>query len=280
MPQRLPLLPVVLSGWLLGMVMIPSAVGAGPSGRRRLGRYHRPRRGPVNDPLYVKALVLKDDATTAVLITVDAVAIGEIGRIGNDFLAKVRGAVGDRNPGFRRRTCVINASHCHGIVRGDTDAADGAGGEGGLRRTWCRCKVGAGAGHEDRISENRRLKLKDGSEVDMRRAYSLPRDEEVAGVGPIDPQIGLLRLDREDGRPLAVALQLRLPSDHESAEQGQHGRLSRLRFEGDRGEPRRRRHGLLRAGLRRRHQSRALQGGEPPPTPSRWGTCSATPIRS
>ena len=30
--------------------------------------------GPVNDPLYVKALVLRDDATTAVIITVDAVA--------------------------------------------------------------------------------------------------------------------------------------------------------------------------------------------------------------
>jgi hypothetical protein len=38
----------------------------------------------------------------------------------------------------------------------------------------------------------------------MRRAYSLPRDEDVASVGPIDPQIGLLRLNREDGSPLAV----------------------------------------------------------------------------
>jgi len=31
--------------------------------------------GPVNDALYVKALVLKNDTTTAVLITVDAVAL-------------------------------------------------------------------------------------------------------------------------------------------------------------------------------------------------------------
>jgi hypothetical protein len=52
--------------------------------------------------------------------------------------------------------------------------------------------------------ENRRLKMRDGSEVDVRRAYSMPRDEDVAGVGPVDPEIGLLRLDRKDGRPLAV----------------------------------------------------------------------------
>ncbi len=38
----------------------------------------------------------------------------------------------------------------------------------------------------------------------MRHAYSLPPDDEVAEVGPVDPQIGVLRLDRLDGRTLAV----------------------------------------------------------------------------
>jgi len=64
--------------------------------------------------------------------------------------------------------------------------------------------AGAGTGREDRIMENRRLRLKSGKEVDVRHAYSLPPDEEVAEVGPVDPQIGLLRLDRDDGRTLAV----------------------------------------------------------------------------
>ena len=64
--------------------------------------------------------------------------------------------------------------------------------------------VGAGVGHEDRIMENRRLKLKNGKEADVRHAYSLPPDEEVAGVGPVDPEIGILRLDRKDGQTLAV----------------------------------------------------------------------------
>ena len=65
-------------------------------------------------------------------------------------------------------------------------------------------RVGAGVGSEDRIMENRRLKLKSGKEADVRHAYSLPPDDEVAAVGPVDPQIGILRLDRLDGRTLAV----------------------------------------------------------------------------
>ena len=44
--------------------------------------------------------------------------------------------------------------------------------------------------------ENRRLKLKSGKEVDVRHAYSMPPDEDVAEVGPVDPEIGILRLKR------------------------------------------------------------------------------------
>ncbi len=46
--------------------------------------------------------------------------------------------------------------------------------------------------------------LNSGRVVDVRHAYSLPPDDEVAEVGPVDPQIGILRLDTEDGRTLAV----------------------------------------------------------------------------
>lgn len=158
--------------------------------------------GPVHDPLYAKALVLKKGDATAVLITVDAVAIGEIGRIGNGFLGTVRGQL-EKELGIAPGSVFINASHCHGIVRADTAQLTVQ----VVKEAWKQLvpvKAGSGTGQETRISENRRLKLKDGSTVDMRRAYSMPRDEDVAAVGPIDPQIGLLRLDRLDGRCLAV----------------------------------------------------------------------------
>lgn len=158
--------------------------------------------GPVNDPLYVKALLLRDAATTVAIITVDVVALAEIGRIPNDYLATVRSAL-HRELNIKPTHVLINASHCHGIVCADVaqrtiQAVKEA------AQNMAPVRVGVGVGHEDRIMENRRLRLKNGKEADVRHAYSLPPDEEVAGIGPVDPQIGILRLDRTDGRPLAV----------------------------------------------------------------------------
>ncbi len=158
--------------------------------------------GPVNDRLWAKALVIKSDATTAVIVSVDAVAIGEIGYIKNDYLPKVRARL-EKELGIQPANVLVNASHCHGIVCSDVDdrtfqAVKLA------TQNMVPVKVGAGRGHEDRVSENRRLKLKSGKELDVRHAYALPPDEEVAEVGPIDPEIGVLRLDRMDGKTLAV----------------------------------------------------------------------------
>lgn len=157
---------------------------------------------PVNDPLYVKALALRDKDTAAVIVTVDAVAIGEIGRIRNDFLANVRSRL-QKELSIPPSNVVVNASHCHGVVCADVEERTVQ----AVKEAWrnmAPVTVGAGRGHEDRIMENRRLTLKDGRQADVRHAYALPPDEEVVGIGPVDPEIGLLRLDRENGQPLAV----------------------------------------------------------------------------
>lgn len=158
--------------------------------------------GPVHDPLYVKALVLKQADLQVAIVTVDAVAIGGIGRLKDRYLPTVRSAIHDRL-GIPASNVLVNASHCHGVVRGDTDeltiqAIQAA------AENLMPVRVGVGSGHEDRVGENRRLLMKDGREIDVRHAYSMPPDAEVAGVGPIDPQIGVLRLDRLSGQPLAV----------------------------------------------------------------------------
>jgi hypothetical protein len=158
--------------------------------------------GPVNDPLYAKALVLKDDVTTVVIVTVDAVAIGEIGRIRNDFLGNVRARL-KQELNIPPANVLVNASHCHGVVCAEVEQRTV---QAVLEawRTMEPVRVGAGAGTENRIMENRRLKLTDGSEADVRHAYALPPDEQVAVIGPVDPEIGLLRLDKKNGQPLAV----------------------------------------------------------------------------
>ena len=158
--------------------------------------------GPVNDPLHARALVLRSGELSIVIVSVDAVAIGEIGPIKNDYLPNVRSAV-QSTLGIAADRILINASHCHGIVAPNVaeltiDAIRQA------EQRLVPVTMGVGTGHEDRIQENRRLILKGGKEADVRHAYSLPADEEVAQVGPIDPEIGVLRLDREDGSVLAV----------------------------------------------------------------------------
>lgn len=75
---------------------------------------------PINDPLYAKALVLKNGSTTAVIVTVDAVAIGNIGHIGNDYLGKVRARI-QKELGIAPDNLMVNASHCHANVCADVD---------------------------------------------------------------------------------------------------------------------------------------------------------------
>lgn len=155
-----------------------------------------------NERLFVRALVLSDEVTTAVVIAVDAVAIGEIGYIQNDYLPRVRAEL-QRELKIAPANVLINASHCHGVVCQDVAERTVQAVKEAARKT-VPVRTGVGVGHEDRIQENRRLKLKDGREADVRHAYSLPPDAEVAGVGPIDSEIGILRLDDFNGDTVAV----------------------------------------------------------------------------
>lgn len=158
--------------------------------------------GPVHDPLHVKALVLTHGTQTVALITVDAVAIGELGRIGKDFLADMREQL-QKNLNIPPANVIVNASHCHGVVCADITALTVQ----AVREAYKNrvpARIGAGVGREERIMENRRLRLTSGAEADVRRAYPLPPDEEVVGCGLVDPDIGLLRIDRTNGKPLAA----------------------------------------------------------------------------
>ncbi|MEW6355576.1 MAG: hypothetical protein AB1696_04560 [Planctomycetota bacterium] len=161
----------------------------------------------VNDPLYAKALVLDDGKTKVAIIAMDAVAIGGIGDIKDDFLPQLRDRL-ERELGIPGGNVLVNASHTHPSGRLLCDDAEQ------IERTFdavrraqesmTAVKVGCGRGREDRIMVNRTLRLKNGKSWTIRQANPCPRDEDVEGLGPVDPAIGILRIDRLDGRPLAV----------------------------------------------------------------------------
>jgi hypothetical protein len=168
----------------------------------------------IHDPLYAKALVLDDGKTRVAIIAMDTTAIGgrKISRgalpdVSEDFLPTLRSRI-EKELGIPGRNVLVNASHTHPPGRMLCDDA------GQIERTFdavrralkdmVPARVGAGSGRENRISMNRNLKLKNGQSWTIRHTNPCPPDEEVAGVGPIDPEIGILRVDRIDGRPLAV----------------------------------------------------------------------------
>ncbi len=159
----------------------------------------------VNDSLYVKALVLNSGSKSAVIISIDAIAIGGIGSIGEDYFSNVRTQI-QKELNIEATNIMINATHVHGagyMVNEDVEARTIQ----AVKMAWKNLvpvNIGVGAGYEDRISENRRLKLKNGKEWTIRHANPLPPEEEVVGIGPVDPEIGILRLDRKNGKPLAV----------------------------------------------------------------------------
>ena len=137
----------------------------------------------------------------------DATAIGGIGDIGDDFLPKLRSRI-QKELKIADRNVLVNASHTHPpgrLLCDDVSQVDRT--FDAVRRAMqnmTAVKVGTGLGYEDRIMMNRTLRLKNGTWWTIRHANPCPPDEEVAGVGPIDPEIGILRIDRMDGRPLAV----------------------------------------------------------------------------
>lgn len=161
----------------------------------------------VHDPLFVKSLVLNDGGKFVVIIAMDAVAIGGIADVRDEFLPSLRERI-ERELGIPSANVMVNASHTHpSNVLLCSDAEQ-------ISRTFdsvkeaydssVPAKVGAGRGHEDRIIINRVLRLKDGKAWTIRHSNPCPPDDLVLGVNPIDPEIGVLRVDRSDGTPLAV----------------------------------------------------------------------------
>jgi hypothetical protein len=200
--------------------VLAAAVGAEPGAgtlRGGVAKSDITNRAPgavIKDPLYAKVLVLDDGTTRLAIIAMDTTAIDgrsvscrALNDVADDFLPKLRSRI-ERELKIPGGNVLVNASHTHPPGRLLCDDAEQ------IERTFdavrravkdmVPVKVGTGSGHEDRITMNRNLRLKNGQNWTIRHTNPCPPDDEVAGVGPIDPEIGVLRVDRTDGRPLAL----------------------------------------------------------------------------
>lgn len=165
----------------------------------------------VDDPLSARVLVLDDTRTRMVLITMDVTAIGGrsltqdiLSDSADDFIPNLRARLASEL-GIAGESVSVSASHVHQTPRMLCDDAaqieriTAAVGE--ALRNLEPVVVGAGTGHEDTLTFNRTIMLKDGTDYTL---PPYPREEDIAGLRPIDPEIGILRIDRVDGSPLAV----------------------------------------------------------------------------
>lgn len=168
----------------------------------------------INDPLYSKAIVMDDGRTRLAIITMDVTAIGGrdishglLDDVGEQFLPALRSRI-ERELNIPGRNVVVNASHTHppGRMLCSDDEQ--------LERTFDAVRraaqnmfpvtIGTGSGHEDRLTLNRTLRMKDGSHWTIRHANPCPLDKDIAGLGPSDTELGVIRIDKTDGTPLAV----------------------------------------------------------------------------
>ena len=146
--------------------------------------------GLINDSLYARVLVLDNGSEGVVIISLDTRAIGEKGGVGNNFTERLRNRIQDQMK-INGNNVMVTATGVSAEKFICPDIED---------RTFNAVRMA----YQNMVPVNRRLQLTNGKEWTIRHANPLPPDEEVAGIGPVDPEIGILRLDKKNGEPLAV----------------------------------------------------------------------------
>ncbi len=179
--------------------------------KKHIPREYLGARLVVDDPLSARALVLDDDRTRIVLITMDVTAIGArsisqdiLSDSADDFMPKLHARLAAEF-GIPVANVSVCASHVHQTPRMLCDDAEQiervAAAVGEALGNLAPATIGVGTGHENTITFNRTIMLKNGTDHTL---SPYPLEEEVGGLRPVDPEIGILRIDRLDGRPLAV----------------------------------------------------------------------------
>lgn len=170
----------------------------------------------VIDRLYAKALVVDNDGSAVAFVVLDTI------QAPRSLVENIRARVGqatDIPPG----RVMISATHTHTgpsvttttFFSADEEylewlAVKAADAVIIAYRSRRKARIGFGSGHEADIAFHRRFFMKDGT---VRTNPGLANPNIVRPAGPIDPEVGVMRIDDADGTPIAVVTNYAVHTD-------------------------------------------------------------------
>lgn len=162
----------------------------------------------IADDLYAKAMVLNDGNTTIAIVTTDLLWVPA------NMTAEIRRIVKEKT-GISGSNVLISASHTHYVPKNYARHVTAAPLDSAYVKTLMDqiagavfiahknmngVKIGVGKGEVPEIIYNRRTKRADGSTVIN---FSLPPDTTGIIFGPKDPEVGVIRVEDEQGNIVA-----------------------------------------------------------------------------
>ncbi|MEF3304408.1 neutral/alkaline non-lysosomal ceramidase N-terminal domain-containing protein [Paenibacillus sp. GYB003] len=187
-----------------------------PIGSTIPGYFHDRKSTGIIDRLYAKALVVEQDGSAVAFVVLDAILVPR------EVVVAVRERVGALT-GIPPGRVMVSATHTHtGPAVANTTflkaddaylawmAAKAADAVVLAYRTRREARIGFGSGFEADIAFHRRFFMKDGT---VRTNPGLRHPDVVKPAGPIDPQVGVIRIDDAEGRPMGVVTNYAVHTD-------------------------------------------------------------------
>jgi len=171
-----------------------------PLGTLIPGLFHERRAEVINDPLFARSFVLEKEGAGIAVVVCDLIGVKR------KYLDRAREQI-VKEIGLPQERILICCTHTHTGAQTGEDAytefliqriADCA------RLGWEARKpalIGWGRTDEDRVIFNRRFKMKDGT---VRTNPGMGNPDVVETAGPVDPEVGALFVESEDGTPRGV----------------------------------------------------------------------------
>ncbi len=179
-----------------------------PIGISLMGYFFDRKSVGIHDEIYAKTILLDDGKTKAVIICCD------LADIEREMVLKAKGLM-EKELGISSGNVLIHSTHTHTGPVTKSEPIIGTKDEGYLeilprlllgsvisaKNNLTDAKIGFGSGREENISFNRRYLMKDGK---VRTNPGYNDKNIVRAMGPIDPEVGVMKLEDKTGNLMGL----------------------------------------------------------------------------